>query len=101
MPGDFLVDRFLFILVHDSYLLNNYPNPSSRNYPDTSKTLCWSDIVKIFSPILSKSKGNELNIYFYISKFRNGDTQIIVYFFNPIISGWNVDFGLNMIILTK
>ena len=65
-------------------------------------TYYWSDIVKIFSPVLSKE--NELNIRFYISKFRNGDTQIIVYFFNPIIRGWNVDFdniGSSTVILTK
>lgn len=106
IPGDFLVDRLLFILVHDSYLLSNYPNPSKRNYPyiypDISKTFCWSDITKIFSPVLSKE--NELNIGFYISKFRNGDTQIIVYFFNPIIRGWNFDLnkiGSSTVILTK
>lgn len=100
IPGDFLVDRFLFILVHDSYLFNNHPY--SREHSDISKTFYWSDIVKIFSPVLSK--GNKLNICFYISKFRNGDTQIIVYFFNPIIRGWNVDLdniGSNMVILTK
>ena len=88
IPGDFLVDRFLFILVYDSYLFANYP--CSRNHPDISKTFCWSDIAEIFSSVLSKENG--LNICFYISKFRDGDTQIIVFFFNPIIRGWNVDF---------
>lgn len=99
IPGDFLVDRFLFILVYDSYLFTNYP--CSGNHPDISRTFCWSDIAKIFSPVLSKE--NELNICFYISRFR-GDTQIFVYFFNPIIRGLNVDFdniGSSRVILIR
>lgn len=60
IPGDFLVDRFLFILVYDSYLLTNYP----CSHPDISKTFCWSDIAEIFSSVLSKENG--LNICFYI-----------------------------------
>lgn len=100
IPGDFLVDRFLFILVYDSYLFTNYP--CSSNHPDISRTFCWSDIAEIFSSVLSKE--NWLNICFYISKFMNGDTQIFVYFFNPIIRGLNVDFdniGSNRVILIR
>ena len=86
IPRDFSVDRILFILIHDSYLFNNYPSRNSNR----SQYFYRKDIAEIFSPVLSRK--NWLNICFNIYKLSNGDTRIIVHFFNPIIRDCIVDF---------